>query len=157
MAIEIERKFLVINQQWRSQADPGQLYRQGYLPTQAGTTVRIRTVGEQGYLTIKGLSSGISRAEYEYAIPVQDAQEMLDTLCHAALIEKKRYRLICNDLLWEIDEFLGANQGLILAEVELHSENQTVELPDWVGQEVSEDARYFNANLVKVPYGQWGT
>lgn len=155
MAIEIERKFLVKHEGWRSQVDPGQLYRQGYLPTQAGTTVRIRTVGLQGYLTIKGSTSGISRAEYEYAIPLADAEAMLDTLCDSALIEKTRYRLTWGNVVWEIDEFLGTNQGLILAEVELKTENQRLELPDWVGQEVTDDSRYFNANLVRYPYCQW--
>ena len=154
MAVEIERKFLVKGESWRSLTQ-GVAYRQGYISAQKNTTVRVRVVGEQGYLTIKGPTQGKSRAEFEYGIPVEDAQEMLETLCDRPLIEKIRFKLKQNGLVWEIDEFLGENQGLILAEVELEDENQTIELPNWVGKEVSDDSRYFNASLVKQPYSQW--
>jgi CYTH domain-containing protein len=107
--------------------------------TKKGCTVRVRLVGDRGYLTIKGLSQGISRAEYEYPIPAKDAQEMLDNLCEPPLIEKTRYKIEIAGLIWEVDEFAGENQGLIVAEVELTDENQTIELPDWIDKEVSDD------------------
>jgi len=154
MAIEIERKFLVKSDAWRSLAT-GTLYSQGYIATALGRTVRVRIIGDQGYLTIKGPSNGTSRAEFEYPIPVKDATEMLETLCERPFIEKKRYKIIQGELTWEVDEFFGENQGLIIAEVELKDENQFLDLPDWIGEEVSADARYYNASLVKKPYCQW--
>ncbi|WP_041780115.1 CYTH domain-containing protein [Allocoleopsis franciscana] len=154
MATEIERKFLVKGDQWRSLAT-GIGYCQGYLSTKKGCTVRVRLVGNQGYLTIKGLTQGCSRAEYEYSIPADDAQEMLDNLCEAPVIDKTRYKIEYAGLIWEVDEFAGENQGLIIAEVELIDENQSIELPEWIGKEVSDDPRYFNANLVQYPYRQW--
>lgn len=154
MGVEIERKFLVVGDQWRAIAT-GQIYRQGYIPTQGFTTVRVRVVGDRGYLTIKGAMVGLARAEYEYPIPLADAEEMLETLCDRPLIEKMRYVLEQDGLRWEIDEFKGANQGLILAEVELSSPDQPIPLPDWVGRDVSHDSRYFNANLARVPFTQW--
>ena len=154
MATEIERKFLVKGNEWRSLAT-GTLYRQGYLSRKKGCSVRVRLVGNQGYLTIKGLTQGCSRAEYEYPIPGEDAQEMLANLCETPLIEKTRYKIEHAGLIWEVDEFAGENQGLIIAEVELTDENQSIELPDWIGKEVSEDPRYYNANLVQHPYSQW--
>ena len=154
MAVEIERKFLVKSDEWRALA-VGRLYCQGYLPTAAGKTVRVRIVGDQGYLTIKGPSNGTTRAEFEYLIPVEDATEMLETLCETPLIKKKRYKIMIDDLTWEVDEFLGENKGLIIAEVELQDENQAISLPDWIGKEVSDDSRYYNSSLVKNPYCQW--
>jgi len=154
MPTEIERKFLVKGDEWRTLAT-GTVYRQGYLSTKKGCTVRVRLVGDRGYLTIKGSTKGISRAEYEYPIPAEDAQEMLDNLCEAPLIEKTRYKIEFAGLTWEVDEFAGENQGLIIAEVELTDENKTIELPDWIGKEVSDDSRYFNANLVQHPFSQW--
>lgn len=154
MATEIERKFLVKGEQWRSLAT-GTLYRQGYIATKNSSTVRIRLIEDQGYLTIKGSTVGFSRAEYEYPIPASDAQEMLDNLCQRPLIEKTRYKIEFAGLIWEIDEFAGENLGLILAEVELANENQIIELPEWIGKEVSDDARYFNANLVQHPFCKW--
>lgn len=155
MAKEIERKFLLKNDDWRALAT-GQYYCQGYIPTQGDQTVRVRIVGEQGYLTIKGLTMGISRSEFEYAIPLTDAQVMLSELCQRPLIEKHRYRIPMGNLVWEVDEFIGENQGLILAEVELTHESQTVELPTWIGQEVTGDPRYYNSNLVRNPFKNWG-
>jgi len=154
MAVEIERKFLIQGQEWREETT-GLIYRQGYISTQNGITVRVRLVGEQGYLTIKGKSVGSSRSEYEYPIPATDAQEMLNTLCDRPLIEKKRYKLEKGDLIWEIDEFFGENEGLIVAEVELLQEDQTVSLPSWIGDEVTHDSRYYNINLAKHPYRHW--
>jgi adenylate cyclase len=155
MGVEIERKFLVTGEEWRELGE-GVVYRQGYLASHDGVTVRVRVAGETGYLTVKGASQGISRAEYEYVIPFVDAIELLDTLCDRPLIEKTRYRIHWDGLLWEVDEFMGANQGLILAEVELTDAEQLVNLPDWVGQDVSDDPRYFNVALAKYPYGEWG-
>ncbi|MGJ3250579.1 MAG: CYTH domain-containing protein [Elainellaceae cyanobacterium] len=155
MGQEIERKFLVVGDEWRSHAC-GTPYRQGYIPTHSGVTVRVRIAGEMGYLTLKGLTSGISRSEFEYAIPVEDAKHMLDELCDRPLIEKTRYRLSIEGTIWEVDEFEGENRGLILAEVELTHPNQSVSIPGWVGQEVSNDPRYFNAYLANHPFSQWG-
>ena len=154
MGKEIERKFLVKGDSWRGQAH-GKRYRQGYLSTVKERTVRIRTVGEEGFITIKGITIGASRPEYEYEIPLKDANEMLDELCEKPIIEKTRYRIPQGNLAWEIDEFEGDNRGLIVAEIELKDENQTVDFPDWVGKEVTDDPRYFNANLVKKPYTTW--
>jgi adenylate cyclase len=154
MAKEIERKFLLKSDAWRGQ-DKGKRYRQGYLNTTKERTVRVRTAGDKGYLTIKGISVGASRSEYEYEIPIADANEMLDRLCERPLIEKTRYRVPYDGLVWEIDEFEGENSGLIVAEVELKDEHQSVKLPDWIGQEVTGDPRYFNANLVAKPFGKW--
>ncbi|MEO0869262.1 MAG: CYTH domain-containing protein [Cyanobacteria bacterium J06642_11] len=154
MAQEIERKFLVQGDEWRTLA-PGRYYCQGYIPTQGKQTVRVRIVGDQGYLTLKGPTVGISRSEFEYDIPLQDAQAMLAELCDHPLIEKHRYCIPVGEVIWEVDEFSGENQGLILAEVELTEADQTVNLPPWIGQEVTGDPRYYNSNLVKYPFQQW--
>jgi len=154
MGIEIERKFLVTGDGWRSQAE-GSIYRQGYIQTKGVATVRVRIADNQGFITIKGPAHGISRAEFEYPVPVADAEQMLATLCDRPLIEKTRYVLNYGALTWEIDEFHGDNNGLILAEVELMDVNQAIEPPDWLGEEVSDDPRYFNSNLAKTPFTQW--
>ncbi len=154
MGIEIERKFLLKNDHWRAGAR-GVEFRQGYLSTTPERTVRVRLEGTLGKLTIKGKSSGISRAEYEYEIPAAEAGELLDSLCLRPLIEKTRYRVEHAGRVWEVDEFHGANAGLILAEVELETAEAVLELPEWIGQEVSDDPRYFNANLVQHPYAEW--
>lgn len=154
MAIEIERKFLVKGDTWRSLA-VGVIYRQGYISRSNDRTVRVRRAGDRAYLTIKGVAIGISRSEFEYEIPVADAEIMLTTLCDRPLIEKKRYRIPIGDLVWEVDEFLGENQGLIVAEVELQQVAQSIPLPDWIGEEVSGDPRYFNSNLVAHPFTHW--
>ncbi len=154
MGKEIERKYLVDEDgTWRNAA--GTFYRQGYLSTVKERTVRVRTIGEKGYLTIKGITVGMTRLEYEYEIPVQEAAEMLDILCERPLIEKKRHVLEFEGLTWEVDEFFGDNAGLILAEVELEAETQVFARPSWLGKEVTDDARYFNANLVSCPYSEW--
>ncbi len=154
MATEIERKFLVTGDSWRQLAE-GSRFVQGYISTAKQATVRVRIVGNQGYLTIKGISVKYTRSEFEYSIPLADAQEMLDTLCDRSLIEKIRYRIEYGNLIWEIDEFDGVNKGLILAEVELSYEQQQIELPTWIGEEVSDNPKYFNSNLVKHPFSQW--
>lgn len=154
MAKEIERKFLVQNDEWRTLAE-GRYYCQGYIPTQGKQTVRVRIIGDQGYLTLKGPTMGISRSEFEYPIPLADAQAMLSELCDRPFIEKYRYRIPINGFTWEIDKFLGENQGLILAEVELTDAEQTVELPPWIGSEVTGNPRYYNSNLVKNPFKNW--
>jgi CYTH domain-containing protein len=154
MAQEIERKFLTKSDAWRSQAR-GRFYRQGYLSTAKERTVRIRTIKNEGYITVKGIAKGAARAEYEYEIAVTDANEMLDTLCEQPIIEKMRYEIEHNELIWVVDEFDGVNKGLILVEVELSDENQKIALPDWVGAEVTGDPNYFNSNLIRNPYLKW--
>ena len=154
MAKEIERKFLTRPRKWSEMAR-GLVIRQGYLSTARDSTVRVRTVGERGYLTIKGLTSGFTRDEYEYEIPFTDATAMLDQLCQRPLIEKTRYKIPFAGLTWEVDEFAGLNLGLTVAEVELKDENQKIEMPDWVDREVTGDPRYYNANLVQNPFSKW--
>lgn len=154
MGIEIERKFLLSSDAWRTGAH-GTLYRQGYLAVEKNRTVRVRRVGTKGFITVKGISTGASRAEYEYEIPATDADAMLDSLCLRPLIEKTRYCVTHRGFTWEIDEFHGENEGLVLAEIELASEDQPFDLPSWAGKEVTEDARYYNSRLVNRPFSQW--
>ncbi|MBE9159322.1 CYTH domain-containing protein [Nodosilinea sp. LEGE 06152] len=156
MGQEIERKFLVIGDSWRGVA-LGEVMRQGYIPTQDARTVRVRQTGDRAYITLKGPAVGLVRPEFEYPIPAEDAQVILETLCSPPLIEKTRYRLPLGEVVWEIDEFWGDNQGLIVAEVELTSPDQVVDLPEWVGAEVTYDPRYQNSNLARHPYGTWGS
>lgn len=152
MAIEIERKFLVVGDAWR--AAPAVFYSQGYLNRDKARTVRVRIAGEEAFLTIKGLSVGVSRAEFEYPIPRWDAQELL-ALCEQPLVEKNRHKILYQGFVWEVDEFLGENLGLVVAEIELPSEDTVFAKPDWVGAEVTADARYFNSNLSRTPYNCW--
>lgn len=152
MAIEIERKFLVIDDSWRSA--PAVYFCQGYLNRTKERTVRVRVAGGLGYLTIKGVSQGASRAEFEYEIPVADARQLLE-LCDGPVIEKYRRNIAVAGMTWEVDEFLGANQGLVVAEIELESEDQAFVRPTWVGQEVTGDRRYYNSALTLHPYTQW--
>jgi len=154
MGKEIERKFLVKGNAWRRLAT-GILYRQGYLSIVKERTVRVRIIGTKGFLTIKGITVGATRTEFEYEIPVKDANIMLDELCERPIIEKNRYKINHAGLIWEIDEFAGENKGLIIAEVELDDETQKVQLPEWIGEEVTDDPRYFNVNLIKKPYKSW--
>jgi adenylate cyclase len=152
MAIEIERKFLVSKDYWRSA--PAVYFCQGYLNTDKARTVRIRVAGEVGFITIKGKSQGASRAEFEYEIPLADAKQLL-ALCEGPLIEKYRRKIAFAGMLWEVDEFLGENQGLVVAEIELASEQQAFTKPDWIGDEVTQDDRYYNSNLSAHPFSQW--
>jgi adenylate cyclase len=154
MGVEIERKFLVEGDAWVATAGEGVACRQGYLDSGKGTTVRVRIMGDQAYLTIKGTTSGITRSEFEYEIPVSDAESML-VLCGDAIVEKKRYFIEYAGMTWELDVFSGANAGLIMAEIELESEDQPFGLPDWVGPEVSADPRYRNGCLVRHPFREW--
>ena len=146
MGIEIERKFLVKDDSWRAEADEGLECRQGYLVAEKGKSVRVRIMGEKAFLTIKGATSGIARAEYEYEIPCPDAEALL-LLCCGNVLEKRRHLIRLGGMLWEIDVFGGRHTGLVLAEIELEREDQEFELPDWVGKEVSRDPLYFNAVL----------
>ena len=172
MGKEIERKFLVKGDAWKALA-PGIRYRQGYLNSSFDRTVRVRTIGDQGFITVKGPNNGIARLEFEYVIPADDANEMLTELAEKPLIEKNRYRILRGkhfpDVLspknpiavlrgkhvWEVDEFLGDNAGLVVAEIELGSVDEPFEKPEWIGEEVSGDPRYYNSNLVAHPYSEW--
>ena len=154
MGREIEKKFLITNEDWRGLAK-GKHYCQGYLSTEKDRTVRVRTIGEKGFLTIKGRTVGESRLEFEYEIPVEDARELLQELCKKPLIEKTRYKIPFGGFTWEVDEFAGENQGLIFAEIELKYEGETFPHPHWIGKEVTDDPRYYNANLVNTPYPTW--
>ena len=154
MGKEIERKFLVKNDSFRSLAK-GTSYRQGYLNSAKERVVRVRTIDDKGFLTIKGITTGATRLEYEYEVPLKDADTMLDELCEKPLIEKNRYKISHEGFVWEVDEFFGENQGLICAEVELESEDQAYEKPEWIGEEVTGDPKYFNSNLIQNPYKNW--
>jgi CYTH domain-containing protein len=151
---EIERKFLVSGDAWRKGAQ-GTFYRQGYLVASDDRAVRVRVAGEKAYLTIKGRKTGLSCPEYEYPMPIPEAKDVLERICLRPFIEKVRYVLDFKGMSWEIDEFTGENEGLVVAEVELEQEHQMVELPVWVGREVSLDPTYWNMNLVNHPYGRW--
>ncbi len=152
MSTEIERKFLVNGIEWK-QGD-GVYYCQGYLNPNKERTVRVRIAGDKAFLTIKGITKGISRAEFEYEIPVSDADQLLK-ICEGPLIKKKRYIVIYKGYKWEVDEFSGENEGLVVAEVELENEGQLFERPGWVGMEVSDDPRFFNSSLAANPYSKW--
>ena len=154
MGMEIERKFLLTNDGWRKLAE-GVYYRQGYLNRDKERTVRVRTINKKGFLTIKGIARGALRAEYEYEIPYKDGCEMLENLAEKPIIEKKRYTIDYKGFTWEIDEFCGNNRGLVVAEIELSSEDQHFQKPEWIGEEVTDDPRYFNSSLVKHPYAAW--
>ena len=153
MGVEIELKFLVLNNDWRTLGTPVN-YAQGYLTADGIRTVRIRIAGEEGFITIKGGSNGISRLEFEYPIPVLDALEML-RLCAIPVIQKFRTKIDYKGKIWEIDEFEGDNKGLILAEIELTSEDESFDIPPWIGQEVTGDLRYFNSQLSVRPFRSW--
>ncbi len=154
MAKEIERKYLLKNDKWQTAAGDGIVLKQGYLNTNPERTVRVRLVGQTGFLTIKSKNTGITRNEFEYEIPYTDTLELLK-LCEPPLIEKTRYIIKRDGLTWEIDLFSGENQDLVIAEVELSHEDQNIVIPDWLGEEVSDDPRYYNSNLVLMPYTKW--
>ena len=155
MSKEIERKFLVVGDFWKKDS-LGVLYRQGYLNSAKERTVRVRTRANKDFLTVKGLTVGNTRLEFEYEIPYADAEKMLDKLAEKLIIEKLRYVIPADDgLKWEIDEFLGVTQGLVVAEIELPSEETGFTKPAWLGKEVSQDSRFFNSNLVSNPYSTW--
>lgn len=154
MGMEIERKFLLNGTGWRRLAQ-GVPYCQGYLSLVKERTVRVRTVQNKGFLTIKGISTGMTRMEFEYEIPVAEADVLLDVLCEKPLIEKKRYTIEFAGFIWEVDEFFGENEGLVLAEIELTGEDQSFEKPPWIGREVTGDSRYFNSSLTREPFKSW--
>jgi adenylate cyclase len=154
MAKEIERKYLVKTDVWRPQGE-GIHFKQGYLNSQKERVVRVRIEGSKAKLTIKGITTGVTRSEFEYAIPVEDAAILLDQLCEKPLIDKHRHKEQHGGLTWEIDVFHAENEGLVIAEVELPSEDIRPELPPWAAEEVSSDPRYFNSNLLKNPYKNW--
>ena len=154
MKQEIERKFLVEEQDWETMGK-GRRYRQGYLPMDPPMTVRVRVCDDAAWLTIKGPTEGAARTEYEYLIPVEDGQSLLESAVVGRVIDKTRYVVIHDENPWEVDVFHGDNDGLVLAELELDSEEQEFEKPEWVGQEVTEDSRYYNAALVENPYKNW--
>lgn len=152
MGVEIERKFLVRGEAWRQ--GTGERMVQGYLSRDKARTVRVRVAGEAAFLTIKGVSVGATRAEFEYPIPVADALALL-ALCDGPLIDKVRYRVPSGEVVWEVDVFSGDNAGLVVAEVELPHEDAAFDRPEWLGEEVTHDARYFNSNLAATPYSRW--
>jgi adenylate cyclase len=155
MGIETERKFLVKKDRWEKIKGQGILYRQGYLLREEDKTIRIRLVeGDQGYLTIKGKTEGFSRPEYEYPVPQRDAEELLQYFCDA-IVSKKRYKVQVEDKLWEVDEFLEDNEGLMIAELELKGEHDVFKLPDWIDKEVTDDPRYYNSRLSVNPFKNW--
>jgi CYTH domain-containing protein len=153
MGEEIERKFLVTGDAWRT--GKGIRVRQGYISRGETNTVRVRSTSVGAYLTVKGARRGVTRSEFEYEIPLADAEQLLDSICVKPLIEKVRYVVPYRGLTWEVDEFFGENEGLVIAEVELEREDQEFEKPGWVGEEVTGDPRYYNANLVANPYSKW--
>jgi adenylate cyclase len=155
MAIEIERKFLLRDESWRDSANEGTPFRQGYLIGAERASVRVRIEGDQANINIKSATLGIHRQEYEYPIPLQEAEELLDTLCELPQISKTRYLVPYGDHTWEIDVFDGDNAGLVVAEVELNAEDEVFARPPWIGEEVSGDTRYYNVCLVKHPYKDW--
>ena len=155
MAVEIERKFQVNKEKWQQVKKPeGSYLRQGYLLTDPEKTIRVRVKKETGYLTIKGKNEGATRAEYEYPIPLIDAEELLDKFA-SAVISKVRFEIPVAGKIWEVDEFSGDNSGLILAEIELNTEEEKFTLPDWVSEEVTHDKRYYNSQLSMHPYKDW--
>ena len=159
MAVEIERKFLVTSDDWRINADAGTRYDQGYIKTQdSGITVRVRTAGKKAFLTLKAdlPHTAVTRQEFEYEIPVKDAQAMLENLCQGGRVQKTRYIVQTGKSFFEVDVFEGGNAGLVLAEIELDAEDQSFEVPSWLGQEVTQDKHYSNAALAQKPYKLWG-
>ena len=155
MGVEIERKYLVKQDQWEDLEKPrGEMYRQGYLLTDPQKTIRVRQTSDKGFLTIKGLSVGATRAEYEYEIPFGEAKELLAQFAVAEL-SKIRYKIVFDNYLWEVDEFLAENNGLIVAEIELSSEDENFSIPEWIGEEVTGEEKYYNSNLVTEPFKDW--
>ena len=157
MGKEIERKYLIHHDKWQKIEKPsGHLYRQGYLVTDPNKTIRIRLTEASGFLTIKGLSIGATRLEYEYEITTSEAKELLDNFSISEL-SKIRYKINFENKVWDVDEFLGENIGLIVAEIELESEDEHFEVPDWVDKEVTGEEKYYNSNLTILPYKKWDT
>ena len=154
MGKEIERKFLILNEDFKKLSTP-KLYQQGFLNTDKERVVRVRTVENKGFLTIKGITENATRTEFEYEIPVEEAREMLLDLCIKPLITKFRYTIPIDDVIWEVDVFEGENKGLVIAEIELRNVKQSFNRPSWIGNEVTDDPRYYNSNLALFPYNCW--
>ncbi len=154
MGKEIERKFLVISEKF-SPPDSGTRIKQGYIATQDLTVVRVRVAGDKAFLTLKGANKGLVRTEFEYEITQEDAEAMLRELCSGPIIDKTRYHVRHDDKVWEVDIFHGDNEGLVIAEIELDSEAEGFDHPEWLGEDVSYDVRYFNSNLLDKPYKDW--
>lgn len=154
MAIEIERKFRVLNDTFKRYAIPHRIV-QGYICSEKDRVVRVRTYDDKAFITIKNATIGFARDEFEYSIPIEDAQKMLDGICQQPIIEKTRYCLTYENHVWEIDEFLGDNKGLIIAEIELEHREETFNIPPFIGEEVTNDSRFYNARLFKEPYKNW--
>ncbi len=156
MGIEIERKFLLASEEWRAVAQPGVRMEQGYFAQAPGSpTVRVRIAGERAYLTIKGPVRNFSRSEFEYDIPVADAEALLREFCGSRRVEKTRFLVPYEGFVWEVDEYYGDNAGLFTAELEIESETTKFPVPPWIGQEVSADRRYSNGALSRKPYCRW--
>jgi len=155
MALEVEHKFLLANEDWRNEIQHSEIFRQGYLSSQPTSSIRVRICEHRAWLNIKSATIGTHRLEYEYEIPLADAQEILSNLCNKPLIEKTRHYVQHGPDLWEIDEFEGDNQGLIVAEIELDAIGQSFAKPAWLGAEVTHDLRYYNNNLTLHPYSEW--
>jgi adenylate cyclase len=155
MGIEVERKFLVSDESWRDAVTSSTRIVQGYIAQTGSATVRVRIKGDRGFLTIKGLSVGVSRSEFEYEVPVADALAMLDELAQGPVIDKVRHLVPVGGHVWEVDVFAGENAPLVMAEVELADSQEAFVRPDWAGVEVSDDQRYFNVNLARSPYSTW--
>lgn len=155
MGLEIERKFLVNHVKWAATEKPkAEFYRQGYLLTDPNKTIRVRATDTKGFMTIKGKSEGATRAEFEYEIPKEEAIQLLDMFAVSDLT-KYRYKTIFAEKLWEVDVFLGENEGLIVAEIELSSEDEIFDLPDWAMEEVTGEKKYYNSNLSTLPFKKW--
>ncbi|HCY76947.1 MAG TPA: adenylate cyclase [Ignavibacteriales bacterium] len=155
MSKEIERKFLVDFDEWLSVKAKEILVRQGYLTDSIKPTIRVRVAGNKGYLTIKGKVSGITRDEFEYEIPYNDSDYMLKNFCDNSIIEKFRSEIDVDGYLWQVDRFIGENEGLIVAEIELQYEEQLIKIPKWITKEVTGDQRYYNSNLARIPFSKW--
>ncbi|THB75373.1 MAG: CYTH domain-containing protein [Gammaproteobacteria bacterium] len=155
MGIEIEKKFLLNNDEWKKEAGDGEQFRQGYMSGSNRSSVRIRVAGDKANINIKSATLGVTRKEYEYEIPVEDANEMLDSMCERPFIEKRRFFIKRGPHTWEIDVFEGDNEGLIVAEIELKDPDEPFDIPGWIGEDVSEDPKYYNVCLVNHPYKDW--
>lgn len=155
MALEIERKFLVINDDWRAAVRESQTFRQGYLNNETRCSIRVRTAADQAWLNVKSVTIGAQRQEFEYEIPFADGNAMLDTLALRPFIEKQRHFIDIGGHTWEVDEFRGDNQGLIVAEIELNDPDEAFDKPSWLGPEVTHDVRYYNTNLCRHPFKDW--
>lgn len=154
MGTEIERKFLVKDESWRAAIRSAATLRQGYLAIDGGMNVRVRTDGTEAWITIKGPATGLKRPEFEWPVPTAEADQLLD-LCQGRVVQKTRYKVMVNHHVWEVDEFAGSNAGLVLAEIEMADEHERIDVPGWVGREVSGDRRFENASLSVIPYNLW--